>query len=149
MFDQLSPALTNFSITSPSKMNMSSPSMQFVSETSSRILFLTIHWCRNVPGFSDLSSSLQVSLLRSSWSALFTLGLVQCRHDLDLAALMGVVAGHLQSCLQDDSVTVSRVRSLMATLTSIKMLAMKVENMDITQHEFAYLRLCTLFKFSK
>ena len=148
MFDNLSPTLTNFSITPPTN-KMTSPSMQFVSETSSRILFLTIHWCRNVPGFVHLSSNLQVSLLRSSWPALFTLGLVQCRHDLDLAALMSVVAGHLQACLQEDTVTVARVRSLMSTLASIKMLAVKVDNMDITQHEFAYLRLCTLFKFSK
>ena len=39
--------------------------------------------------------------------------------------------------------------SVQASLNSIQMLAIKVENMDISQHEFAYLRLCTLFKFSK
>jgi len=143
LFDNLSPSLTFFKLTSP--VSTFPLSLQHVSERSSRILFLTLQWAREVPGFREMSQNVQVSLLRSSWPALFVLGLVQCRHDLDMSSLVGFVIEYLRSSVDQDSLSVVRVKCLMTTLTNIKIYATKVENMEVSAHEFAYLRLCTLF----
>jgi len=143
IFDNLSPSLTSFKLTSP--VSTCPLNLQHVSERSSRILFLTLQWAREVPGFREMSQSVQVSLLRSSWPALFVLGLVQCRHDLDMSSLVGLVIEYLRSCLEQDNMSVVSVKCLLSTLTNIKIYATKVENMQVSSHEFAYLRLCSLF----
>ena len=56
---------------------------------------------------------------------------------------------YLRSSVDQDSLSVVRVKCLMTTLTNIKIYATKVENMEVSAHEFAYLRLCTLFSPSK
>ena len=81
------------------------------------------------------------------------LGLVQCGRDpepgLCLTSLLTSVASHLQTCLTGDTVTPARVRALMASLASIRSCAARADSTDITREEFAYLRLCILFKTSK
>ena len=83
VFDNLTPAVTCFRCEIPAHHD-TCPSIQLVSETSSRILFLSIHWTRSLPPVvsSLMATSTMVSLLQSSWPALFVLGLVQCRHDI-------------------------------------------------------------------
>ena len=92
---------------------------------------------------------LQVSVLRGAWPGLFLLGLIQCRHQLGLTSLLSMVASHLQTCLQRDSISLVRVRALLATLTNIKLTASKLECLELDLQEFAYLRLFSLFRFSK
>ena len=81
------------------------------------------------------------------------LGLVQCGRDpepgLCLTSLLTSVASHLQTGLTGDTVTPARVRALMASLASIRSCAARADSTDITREEFAYLRLCILFKTSK
>ena len=81
------------------------------------------------------------------------LGLVQCGRDpepgLCLTSLLTSVASHLQTCLTGDRVTPARVRALMASLASIRSCAARADSTDLTREEFAYLRLCILFKTSK
>lgn len=93
----------------------------------------------------------QASLLRTAWPALFVLGLVQCGRDsgLPLASLLTSVASHLQTCLTGDRVSAARVRALMASLASIRSCAARAESTHLTREEFAYLRLCILFKTSR
>ena len=90
-------------------------------------------------------------MLRTSWPALFVLGLVQCGRDsgLPLTSLLTSVASHLQTCLTGDRVSVARVRALMASLASIRSCAARAETTELTREEFAYLRLCILFKTSR
>ena len=92
---------------------------------------------------------LQVSVLRGAWPGLFLLGLIQCRHQVDLTSLLSMVASHLQNCLQRDSITLVRLRALLATLNNIKLTASKLECLELDLQEFAYLRLFSLFRFSK
>ena len=80
------------------------------------------------------------------------MGLVQCgrapQPSLPLASLLTSVASHLQSSLAGDRVSPARVRALVASLASIRSCAARAENTDLTGEEFAYLRLCILFKTS-
>ena len=119
LFDFLPPYLISFhlpsSLHSPSQLNT-----QFVSETASRLLFLSIHWARKNSVFQSLPYSTKVSLLRTSWSDLFILGLAQCRDQLSLPAVLTVIASHLQNCLGQDSLSLARTRQLVNTLAKIK-----------------------------
>ena len=92
---------------------------------------------------------LQVSILRGAWPGLFLLGLIQCRHQLGLTSLLSMAASHLQTCLQRDSISLVRVRALLTTLNNIKLTASKLECLELDLQEFAYLRLFSLFRFSK
>ena len=92
---------------------------------------------------------MQVSVLRGAWPGLFLLGLIQCRHQLDFTSLLSGVASRLQTELQADSITVERVRALLATLNNIKQTAAKFNCLDLDLQEFAYLRLSSLFRSSE
>ena len=54
MFDILPPTITTFTLTPPPSLN--------TSETASRVLFLSIHWTKNIPVFRSLPSTSQVGL---------------------------------------------------------------------------------------
>ena len=61
IFDSLAPALVSFSLKAPGVQGgVTSPSIQLVAETSSRLLFMSTSWATSVPVFRDMTSSLQV-----------------------------------------------------------------------------------------
>ena len=94
-------------------------------------------------------SSCQVSVLRGAWSGLFLIGLIQCRHQVDLPSLLSGVASNLQTSLQTDSITLDRVKLLLATLNHIKQTAGKFDCLELDSQEYTYLRLSSLFRFSE
>ena len=61
MFDILPPSITMFTISPPATTSSTNINNQTVSETASRILFLSIHWTKNIPVFRSLPSTIQVS----------------------------------------------------------------------------------------
>jgi len=147
-FDSLDPCLVYFHLSCPA-LPPSPLNIQFVCESASRILFHSIHWARKVPVFKDMSCSIQVSILRSTWADLFILGLAQCSHLLPLSDILSAIVSHLQACLVMDSFSLSRTRQLVNTLTNIKNIVNRVSNLSLDQEEFAYLRLTILFGFDQ
>ena len=100
------------------------------------------------------------------------LGLVQCCPHQDLAATLDTAATQLQvmqylycTCsvlctvycvslcvqvgLQEDKMSAARVRSLVTSLACIRSCGARVSGLALSSTEFAYLRLCVLFKFSE
>ena len=53
--------------------------------------------------------------------------------------MLSCVATYLQSCLDQDTITVIRIKHLMATLNNIKTLATKLDKLQLSDTEFAYL----------
>jgi len=147
-FESLDPCLVYFHLSCPA-LPPSPLNIQFVCESASRILFHSIHWARKVPVFMDMSCSIQVSILRSTWADLFILGLAQCSHLLPLSDILSAIVSHLQACLVMDSFSLSRTRQLVNTLTNIKNIVNRVSNLSLDQEEFAYLRLTILFGFDQ
>ena len=88
-------------------------------------------------------------MLRGAWPSLFLLGLIQCRHQLDLPSLLSGIASNIQTSLQTDSISLDRVRTLLTVLNNIKQTAGKFDCLDLDLQEFAYLRLSSLFRFSE
>ena len=60
MFDILPPSITMFTISPPPITSTLNINNQAVSETASRILFLSVHWSKNIPVFLSLPTSIQV-----------------------------------------------------------------------------------------
>lgn len=143
-FDVLDPALISFSL-SPPLPAVPEMTPQFVCETASRLLFLSVHWARRLPVFRSLPYSTQVSLMRNSWSDLFLLGLVQCRTQLCLPSLLSALASQLSHWLEEDRLPLQRAGQLTKHLARVRQLAASLESYSISPEEFAYLRLLALF----
>jgi len=143
-FDSLEPSLVYFHLSFPA-LPPSPLNIQFVCESASRILFLSVHWAKKVPVFKDMSCSTQVSILRSTWADLFILGLAQSGQLLPLSDIISAIVSHLQTYLAMDSVSLSRIRQLVNTLTNIKNIVNRISDLSMDQEEFAYLRLSILF----
>ena len=60
MFDILPPSITMFTISPPPTTSTININNQTVSETASRILFLSVHWTKNIPVFRSLPTTIQV-----------------------------------------------------------------------------------------
>ena len=118
---------------------------KIVSVTASKLLFHTIKWTRKVSTFQNLTYLTQVSLLRKSWSYLFLLGLAQCRDQINLPFLLEMITFNLQNYLNQDHFSSARLRKLTNTLSKIKDIANRLEELNLEPAEFAYLRLCSLF----
>ena len=143
-FDSLDPSLVQFQLFTP----ISPPSpltIQFVCESASRLLFHTVHWAKKISVFQKLSTSTQVSFLNSSWTDLFILGLAQYHDQLCLSSVVTAIASHLQNCVANESLSLSRTRQLVNTLNTIKEFVNKVTDLALEPEEFAFLRLTTLF----
>ena len=143
-FDCLDPSLVYFHLSFPA-LPPSPLNIQFVCESASRILFLSVHWAKKVPVFKDMSCSTQVSILRSTWADLFILGLAQSGQLLPLSDIISAIVSHLQTYLAMDSVSLSRIRQLVNTLTNIKKIVNRISDLSMDQEEFTYLRLSILF----
>lgn len=72
----------------------------------------------------------------------------KARDHVQLTSMLTCVATYLQSCLDQDTITVIRIKQLMTTLNNVKILAAKLDKLQLTDTEYAYLRLCILFKSS-
>ncbi|XP_044067882.1 nuclear receptor subfamily 2 group C member 2 isoform X3 [Siniperca chuatsi] len=88
------------------KLTMPSPmpeylNVHYICESASRLLFLSMHWARSIPAFSALGQEANTSLVRACWNELFTLGLAQCAHVMNLSTILTAIINHLQSSIQD------------------------------------------------
>merc|ERR1719347_1349921 len=143
-FDCLDPSLVYFHLSCPA-LPQSPLNIQFVCESASRILFLSVHWAKKVPVFKEMSCSTQVSILRSTWPDLFILGLAQSGQLLPLSDIISAIVSHLQTYFAMDNETLSRIRQLVNTLTNIKKIVNRISDLSMDQEEFASLRLSIIF----
>uniref|UniRef100_A0A672ZVS7 Nuclear receptor subfamily 2, group C, member 2 n=1 Tax=Sphaeramia orbicularis TaxID=375764 RepID=A0A672ZVS7_9TELE len=100
------------------KLTMPSPmpeylNVHYICESASRLLFLSMHWARSIPAFSALGQEANTSLVRACWNELFTLGLAQCAHVMNLSTILSAIINHLQSSIQDDKLSGDRVKQVM------------------------------------
>ncbi|CAH1153276.1 unnamed protein product [Phaedon cochleariae] len=86
--------------------------IHYICESGSRLLFLSVHWAKNIPAFQYLSSETQVALLRSCWSELFALGLAQCSQSLSLSTILSALIGHLHAAIAQEKMTAAKVKQI-------------------------------------
>merc|ERR1719273_2855682 len=124
----------------PSHLNI-----HFICETASRLLFLSVHWVRSVPAFSQLNYDSQVALERNSWSDLFILGMAQCSSTMNLSNILNTIVSHLQTSVQQEKLSAQRVRQVTTTICKVQEYVRAMAKLDIDEKEFALLKLIALF----
>lgn len=128
------------------KLTMPSPmpeylNVHYICESASRLLFLSMHWARSIPAFSALGQEVNTSLVRACWNELFTLGLAQCAHIMNLSTILSAIINHLQ----DDKLSGERVKQVMEHIWKFQEFCNSMMRLDTDSYEYAYLKAIVLF----
>merc|ERR1719461_2746 len=132
-----------FDLNVPSPM-MDSPTIHFVCETASRLLFQTLHWTKSISAFNLLKYETQVGLVRNSWSDLFVLGLAQIAGQVSIPTLLSIIVSHQQSRLARENTPIN-VKEVTASICKIHDYVQTLGKLNISHTEFAYLRSIAMF----
>ncbi|XP_068996871.1 nuclear receptor subfamily 2 group C member 2 [Embiotoca jacksoni] len=132
------------------KLTMPSPmpeylNVHYICESASRLLFLSMHWARSIPAFSALGQEANTSLVRACWNELFTLGLAQCAHVMNLSTILTAIINHLQSNIQDDKLSGERVKQVMEHIWKFQEFCNSMTRLETDSYEYAYLKAIVLF----
>jgi len=140
--------------------------LQYVCETASRLLFLSIHWVRSLPVFSKFryeiidcmfqsriyvtdssclfSSDAQTVIVRAGWSDLFTIGLVQCQNLLPLTCVVSANLMHLQT-----SCTSAKLTAMADHVSKLNHFIKSVQSLSLDDIEYSALKAMSLFSSGK
>jgi hypothetical protein len=119
--------------------------IHLICEAASRLLFLTIHWTKALPVFSNLKTSSQVRLLRAAWPDLFVLGLAQTRTQLHLDSILTAIAAQFQEVVGLERVALPRVRQVTRAVCKLKEYVTGLDRLRLGPREFGLLRTIALF----
>eukprot|EP00794_Sanderia_malayensis_P011064 gene11064-12232_t len=109
-------------------------------ESSTRYLYMSVSWARNIPTFLELPFRDQAILLEESWSELFILCMIQCSLPLDIGVLLSAAG------LQIDKAPSEKIASSMADLRLLQHIVQRFQGIQIDSTEFACLKAIVLFK---
>uniref|UniRef100_A0A8D0LBU7 Nuclear receptor subfamily 2 group C member 2 n=1 Tax=Sphenodon punctatus TaxID=8508 RepID=A0A8D0LBU7_SPHPU len=142
------PLLTDTHVTF--KLTMPSPmpeylNVHYICESSSRLLFLSMHWARSIPAFQALGQDCNTSLVRACWNELFTLGLAQCAQVMSLSTILAAIVNHLQNSIQEDKLSGDRIKQVMEHIWKLQEFCNSMAKLDIDGYEYAYLKAIVLF----
>lgn len=119
----------------------------YICESGSRLLFLTIHWIKNLPVIKSLNADLQILLLKKCWTELFVLGLAQCAQALSLPTILTSLVSQLHgNATTDNKECTNKVLQVMEHITKIQDYVATMCALDVDQNEFAYLKLLATFQ---
>jgi len=119
--------------------------IHFIGEISSRILFSTISWLRQLQFFANLKQSNQKKLLRQCWSDLFVLGLSQVSQQVSLSTVLTAVADNIQTMTGLDKSSLCRVRLVTQTVAKMKEYVTALTRLDLDDQEFGLLKIIAVF----
>ncbi|KAL4624941.1 nuclear receptor subfamily 2 group C member 1 [Arapaima gigas] len=114
--------------------------INYICESASRLLFLSMHWARSIPAFQALGQESNISLMKACWNELFALGLAQCSQVMNVATILTAIINHLQNSLQED-----RVKVVMEHIWRMQEFCNSMSKLALDSHEYAYLKAIVLF----
>lgn len=154
----LSDADIAFQLHPPAAMLPAYPAAYYMCECASRLLFLSVHWVKQVPAFRRLAEDAQQALLLRSWTALFVLGLAQCAGVLALPtiwrAMVAAIRLDVQAAEERSSggagaaaaaAAALRNRALADAVAELQACVQAVVALRLDEVEFAYVKLVALF----
>ncbi|XP_039298669.1 orphan steroid hormone receptor 2 [Nilaparvata lugens] len=119
--------------------------IHYICESASRLLFLTVHWVKNIPAFQLFSTETQVALIRGCWTELFVLGLAQCSDNLSLPMILTSIATHLHFSVTQEKISAKRVKLVTDHICTLQDYMNGMQCLRVDEHEYAYLKLISLF----
>ncbi|XP_059480687.1 nuclear receptor subfamily 2 group C member 1-like isoform X2 [Neocloeon triangulifer] len=113
-------------------------------ESASRLLFLSVHWARNIRVFQSQSQEAQIELVKSCWGELFALGLAQCSSVLALPDIFSSIVQNLQSSVVQDSFSAQKVKEIADHISKLHVFVNTMQKLNVTDKEYAYLKVISL-----
>ncbi|CAG2102756.1 unnamed protein product [Medioppia subpectinata] len=148
LFEMDGPILTDqhfvFNLTPPIA-GASFLSLQYICESASRLLFLSVHWAQSIPAFQLMSIDVQTSLVRGCWCQLFVLGLAQTSQVMSLATILSAIITHLQTTLREDKLSLQRVKGVTDHICKLQDFVNSFQKLEVDEREYAYLKAIVLF----
>uniref|UniRef100_A0A915AA95 Uncharacterized protein n=1 Tax=Parascaris univalens TaxID=6257 RepID=A0A915AA95_PARUN len=114
--------------------------IQFVCETASRLLFLSVHWIKNIKALSSNASVLE-STMKSKWCDVFVLGLMQCSSQFRLSNMLSAMSTHLSACSRIGQLKTERFEEVNEQINFLLKLVHRFDELKLSAMEFAYLKL--------
>ncbi|XP_076127678.1 nuclear receptor subfamily 2 group C member 1-A-like isoform X1 [Alosa pseudoharengus] len=135
----------------PFKLMMPSPTpeylnVNYICESASRLLFLSVHWARSLPAFQLLGGQEnEINLMKACWNELFALGLAQCASVMNVATILAAIISHLQTSLQEEKVSAERIKLVMEHIWRMQEFCNSMAKLSPDAYEYAYLKAAVLF----
>uniref|UniRef100_A0A671SQM9 Nuclear receptor subfamily 2 group C member 1-like n=1 Tax=Sinocyclocheilus anshuiensis TaxID=1608454 RepID=A0A671SQM9_9TELE len=120
-------------------------SLNYICESASRLLFLSMHWARSIPAFQALGSENSITLMKACWNELFALGLAQCSHIMNVETILTAIINHLQTSLDEEKLSPERVKLVMEHIWRMQEFCNSMSRMSPDAYEYAYLKAVVLF----
>ncbi|TNN82103.1 Nuclear receptor subfamily 2 group C member 1-A [Liparis tanakae] len=120
--------------------------VNYICESASRLLFLSMHWARSIPAFQTLGGQdNDINLMKACWNELFALGLAQCSNVMNVGTILSAIINHLQTSLQEDKLSPDRVKLVMEHIWRMQEFCNSMTNLCPDSYEYAYLKAIVLF----
>lgn len=123
--------------------------LYYVCECGSRLLFLSVHWVKQIGAFRACSDEAQNALLNRSWTALFVLGLAQCANTISLATIWTSMVAAVKLEMDEERMTAMRCKMLAEQVGELQAAVQAIVRMRLDEREFAYVKLVALFGVGK
>ncbi|XP_052899393.1 nuclear hormone receptor HR78 [Anopheles moucheti] len=120
-------------------------SVHYVCETGSRLLFATVNWMKKNHVFQMLSDGFQGELVRQVWPELFMIGLAQSSGQLSFNTIMLALIQYMRTVILNKKYSVDVINYLMKYVLLIQEFVNDLQKMNLTDQEYAYLRLLSIF----
>ncbi|KAG7281047.1 hypothetical protein CRUP_016679 [Coryphaenoides rupestris] len=120
--------------------------VNYICESASRLLFLSMHWARTIPAFQALAGhDNDINLMKACWNELFALGLAQCSNIMNVGTILGAIINHLQASLQEEKLSPERVKVVMEHIWRMQEFCNGMSKLSPDTYEYAYLKAIVLF----
>uniref|UniRef100_A0AAZ3S1H5 Uncharacterized protein n=1 Tax=Oncorhynchus tshawytscha TaxID=74940 RepID=A0AAZ3S1H5_ONCTS len=120
--------------------------VNYICESASRLLFLSMHWARSIPAFQALGGlDNDINLMKACWNELFALGLAQCANVMNVATILAAIINHLQTSLQEEKLSPERVKLVMEHIWRMQEFCNSMAKLSPDSYEYAYLKAIVLF----
>ncbi|XP_076153154.1 nuclear receptor subfamily 2 group C member 1 [Alosa pseudoharengus] len=148
LLDLQGPLLSDCHI--PFKLMMPLPvpeflTVNYICESASRLLFLSMHWARSIPAFQALGSENGIMLMKACWNELFALSLAQCSDVMDVSSVLTTIVQHLETNLSEEKLSAERVKEVMEHIWRLQEFCNSMNKVEPDAQEYAYLKAITLF----
>uniref|UniRef100_A0AC35TX40 Nuclear receptor domain-containing protein n=1 Tax=Rhabditophanes sp. KR3021 TaxID=114890 RepID=A0AC35TX40_9BILA len=113
--------------------------IQFFCEAASRLLFMSIHWLKNLKIFLSRESYVE-TVMKTKWCDIFVLGLMQCNQDFNLPVMLAAMENHLSTCVKFGQLKAEKYEEVSEQITKLLTLIKRFDDLKLTPFEFAYLK---------
>ncbi|XP_062373506.1 nuclear receptor subfamily 2 group C member 1 isoform X2 [Sardina pilchardus] len=119
--------------------------VNYICESASRLLFLSMHWARSIPAFQALGAENGILLMKACWNELFALSLAQCSDVMDVSSVLTTIVQHLETNLSEEKLSADRVKEVMEHIWRLQEFCNSMNKVEPDSQEYAYLKAITLF----